>query len=87
MPAVCKVLAEGFREAAKEPGMRDHMDHIVHEIVIEPWTVREAPRWVTMHKGVMTVQTLTDPAGIEHLRPLIVQVLKEKVQMVAKPKE
>lgn len=87
MPAVCRVLADGFREAASSPDMRAHMQHIVHEIVVERWTVREAPRWVTMNKGVMTIQTLTDPAGIEHLRPLIVQVLKEKVQLMAKSKE
>lgn len=87
LPAVCKMLAEGFRDAASTPDMRAHMEHIVHEIVVERWTVRDAPRWVTMNKGVMTVQTLTDPAGIEHLRPLIVQVLKEKVQLMAKPRE
>ncbi|HSI11348.1 MAG TPA: hypothetical protein VK961_04865 [Chthoniobacter sp.] len=84
MPAICKTLADGFREAASTPDLRAHMEHIVHEIVIERWTVREAPRWVTMNKGVMTVQTLTDPTGIEHLRPLIVQVLKEKVQLMEK---
>lgn len=84
MPAICKMLADGFREAASSPDVRAHMEHIVHEIVIERWTVREAPRWVTMNKGVMTVQTLTDPAGIQHLRPLIVQVLKEKVQLIEK---
>lgn len=84
MLAICKMLADGFREAASTPDVRAHMEHIVHEIVIERWTVREAPRWVTMNKGVMTVQTLTDPAGIEHLRPLVVRVLKEKVQLIEK---
>jgi len=84
LPAICKMLADGFHEAENAPGMRAHMEHIVHEIVIERWTVREAPRWVTIQKGVMTVQTLTDPAGIEHLRPLIVQVLKEDVQLATK---
>lgn len=81
---ICHEVIEGFRDASAEPGLHDRLSHVVHEIVLARWTLGEAPRQVALHKGVLTVQTLLDGKGIDHLRPVVTQVLKEKVEMMEK---
>jgi hypothetical protein len=84
LPLICKTVIEAFRDAAKDPVTQDHLGRIVHVVVIQGWFAGAGMHHVKLNDEVLTIQTLTTPADIQDLRPLIVEVLKKVAQLDAK---
>ncbi len=84
LPLICKTLTDAFQAATADPETREHLGRIVHVIVIQGWFAGGEIHHVKLKDEVMTIQTLTDSADIQDLRPLIVEVLKKVAQLDAK---
>jgi hypothetical protein len=83
LPVICKMIVDGFRDAAADPETRAWLGYLVHVVVIEGWSAGKQTGHVDLKEKVLTIRTMTGEAEINNLRLLVAETLKKVAHLKA----